>query len=241
MANTITKLRVWLWALPLGPVLANIFTCHFEEKWVPNNNARPSIWFWYVDDTFILFDVRHLLFSALVCMLFVDYKTVTLLMLSMNYTIDDLLNRQQNRSTKYSNHHSPQKEIILVLPYLGVQSKITTKHLKTCIDKFCGCIDVRVSSIIFLVPHCTQFPPTGILYDLTFIPCKEFFWSPFWTFKRTNTTFANKYLPYSDTVKYINKFYIIVSGIPIGNKLINTIWYPHMWRYNFDNIFLFSL
>ena len=27
---------------PLGPVLANIFTCHFEEKWVMNIN-RPTI------------------------------------------------------------------------------------------------------------------------------------------------------------------------------------------------------
>ena len=44
-------------------------------------------------------------------------------------------------------------------------------------------------------------------------------------------------------------YYIKVSGIPSGNKLIKTIWYPHMWRYDiltcediiFDNISLFSL
>ena len=35
---------------PLGPVLANIFMCHFEEKWALNNNARPSFWFRQVDD-----------------------------------------------------------------------------------------------------------------------------------------------------------------------------------------------
>ena len=40
---------------PLGPVLANIFMCDFEEKWVMNNGARPTIWFRYVDDTFTLF------------------------------------------------------------------------------------------------------------------------------------------------------------------------------------------
>ena len=34
---------------PLGPILANIFMCHFF-----NNNARPSVWFRYVDDTFTL-------------------------------------------------------------------------------------------------------------------------------------------------------------------------------------------
>ena len=38
---------------PLGPVLANIFMCHFEEKWVINSKGRPSIWFRYVDDTML--------------------------------------------------------------------------------------------------------------------------------------------------------------------------------------------
>ena len=41
---------------PLGPVLANIFMCNFEEKWVANVDSRPSIWFRYVDDAFALFD-----------------------------------------------------------------------------------------------------------------------------------------------------------------------------------------
>ena len=26
---------------PLGPVLANIFMCHFEESWLTNNQFRP--------------------------------------------------------------------------------------------------------------------------------------------------------------------------------------------------------
>ena len=30
--------------------------CHFKEKWVLNNNSRPSVWFRYVHDTFGLFD-----------------------------------------------------------------------------------------------------------------------------------------------------------------------------------------
>ena len=37
---------------PLGPLLANIFLSHFEEKWVRSHNTHPSIWFQYVDDTF---------------------------------------------------------------------------------------------------------------------------------------------------------------------------------------------
>ena len=40
---------------PLDPVLANIFMCHFEESWL---TGWPSIWFWYVDGTFSLFDSK---------------------------------------------------------------------------------------------------------------------------------------------------------------------------------------
>ena len=39
--------------------MANIFMFHFQEKWVLNNNARPSVWFQYVDDTFTLFDNKN--------------------------------------------------------------------------------------------------------------------------------------------------------------------------------------
>ncbi len=38
------------------PVLADIMMCHFEEQWVINGEAYPSIWLRYVDDTFSLFD-----------------------------------------------------------------------------------------------------------------------------------------------------------------------------------------
>ena len=43
---------------PLGPVLANIFMCHFEEKWVFNASVRPSFWYRYVDDAFTMFDSK---------------------------------------------------------------------------------------------------------------------------------------------------------------------------------------
>ena len=39
---------------PLGPVLANIFMCHFEERWVMNGKVRHSLWYRYVDDTFTM-------------------------------------------------------------------------------------------------------------------------------------------------------------------------------------------
>ena len=34
--------------------------------------------------------------------------------------------------------------MFLVLPYLGLQSKIASKQMMSCINKFCGCIDLRV-------------------------------------------------------------------------------------------------
>ena len=52
----------------------------------------------------------------------------------VNYNINDVLNRQQNRP-RHPIITVPKKETILVLPYLGVQSKIVTKQLKTCINK----------------------------------------------------------------------------------------------------------
>ena len=30
---------------PLGPILANIFMCHFEEKWLMKSRFCPSLWF----------------------------------------------------------------------------------------------------------------------------------------------------------------------------------------------------
>ena len=41
---------------PLGPVLANIFMCRFEEKWVLSGQVCPSFWYRYVDDTFTMFE-----------------------------------------------------------------------------------------------------------------------------------------------------------------------------------------
>ena len=215
---------------PLGPVLANIFMCHFEEKWVLDYNARPSVWFRYVDDTFSLFDNKstttqflqylnnchtNIKFTAEFeenCTIpFLDilikrhkhtfstsiyrkntftglytkwgsftprkYKVNLIRTLTfrcfhicsspsllrsgclnelrkllsqngypagvVNYNIKDVLNRQQNRP-RYPIITVPKNETILVLPYLGVQSKIVTKQLKTCINKVYGCVDLRV-------------------------------------------------------------------------------------------------
>ena len=44
---------------PLGPVLANIFMCHFEEKWLMKSRFCPSLWFRYADDTFTMFESKN--------------------------------------------------------------------------------------------------------------------------------------------------------------------------------------
>jgi len=47
-------------------------------------------------------------------------------------------------SKRFLNIYLPK---VLVLPYLGVQIKIVTKQLKTCINKFYGCINLKVNFI----------------------------------------------------------------------------------------------
>ena len=43
---------------PLGPTLANIFLCHYEDIWLRNCSleCKPSYYKRYVDDIFVLFE-----------------------------------------------------------------------------------------------------------------------------------------------------------------------------------------
>ena len=214
---------------PLGPVLANIFMCDFEEKWVMNNGARPTIWFRYVDDTFTLFhnkdaavqflsylntrhkniqftiefeqnqeipflDVlikRHLnnSFSTSIYRkktftgLYTQWDSFTPRKYKINlirtltyrclricsspcllqsalddlrrhlsrngyprgiisYNMNDVVNKHQNKPKDMIT--VPKKEIFIVLPYLGIQSKIVTQQLKSCIYKFYGCFNLKI-------------------------------------------------------------------------------------------------
>ena len=62
----------------------------------------------------------------------------------LNYDINDVLvNRQQNRP-KQPITTVPKKEVFLILPYLGLQSRILTKQVKACINKCYGWYDLRV-------------------------------------------------------------------------------------------------
>ena len=64
----------------------------------------------------------------------------------LNYDINDFqVNRQQNRP-KQPITTVPKKEVFLILPYLGLQSRILTKQVKAYINKCYGWFDLRVFS-----------------------------------------------------------------------------------------------
>ena len=46
---------------PLGPILANVFMCHFENIWLENcrSHFKPIVYKWFVDDTFLLFRSKY--------------------------------------------------------------------------------------------------------------------------------------------------------------------------------------
>ena len=53
----------------------------------------------------------------------------------LTYKINDVLNRQHNRS-KQPITTIPKKEVLLILSYLGLQSTVPTKQVKACINTF---------------------------------------------------------------------------------------------------------
>ena len=210
---------------PWGTVLANIFMCHFEKKWVLSNNTRPSICWRYTSTLFdninasnqflhylnscyanvkltvefeenntisfldILIKRNNHVFSTSIYRkktftgLYTKWDSFTprkykinlirtltfrcfricsspsLLSSSLdelrklllqneypsgvlNYNINDVLNRQQN-TPKQPITTVPKKEVLVILPYVGLQSRILTKQVKACINKFYG-FDLRV-------------------------------------------------------------------------------------------------
>ena len=214
---------------PLGPVLANIFMCHFEESWLTNNQLRPSIWFRYVDDTFSLFDSKdtasrfldflnsrhpnikftmeleenreipfldvcikrdHNTISTTIhykktftglytkwdsfttrkykvnlirtltyrCLRICSKPTLLQTALSdlknsllqngyprgvINYSVNDLLHKYKDKPSQPT-LTVPKKDVTLVLPYLGLHSDVITRRLKSCVNKFCGFVKLRV-------------------------------------------------------------------------------------------------
>ena len=60
----------------------------------------------------------------------------------ISYNMNDVVNKHRKKNQGY--HHSAKKEIFIVLPYLGIQSKIVTQQLKSCIYKFYGCFNPKI-------------------------------------------------------------------------------------------------
>ena len=52
MYRQIDGVSMWF---PLGPALANIFV-GFHERWLLTNQNKSVVYFYYVDDTFCLFN-----------------------------------------------------------------------------------------------------------------------------------------------------------------------------------------
>ena len=100
----------------------------------------------------------------------------------VNYNINDVLKRQQNKP-RNPTATVPKKETVLVLPYLGVQSKIVSKQLKTCINKFYGCIDLRVifqsaRRIKPIFPYkdiINRFQLSNVVYKASCWDCQDFY------------------------------------------------------------------
>ena len=76
------------------------------------------------------------------------------------------------------------KETILVLLYLGVQSKIVTKQLKTCINKFYGCIDLvrvifqsarRIKSFFPCKDMINRSQMSKVVYTASCWDCQDFY------------------------------------------------------------------
>ena len=57
--------------------------------------------------------------------------------------MNDVVNRNRNKP-KDPITTVPKREVFIVLPYLGLQSKFITKQLKSCIYKFYGCINLKI-------------------------------------------------------------------------------------------------
>ena len=55
---------------------------------------------------------------------------------------NDVINKHRNKPKDIIT--VPQKEIFIVLPYLGIQSKIVTQQPKSCIYKFYGCFNPKI-------------------------------------------------------------------------------------------------
>ena len=245
---------------PLGPVLANIFMCHFEEKWLMNSRFCPSLWFRYADDTFTMFDSkddaneflsflnsRHdsikftlefeednkiLFFNVLLkrcpdntfstsvyrkktftglytkwdsftprkckinlihtltyrcfrifsspSLLQAAIKDLRKLLLQNGYpqgvitfNINDVLNKNKNKSNNPVQVTVPKKDILIVLPYLGLHSNQVPKRLKSCVYNFYSFVNLKSYSKTQTAS--TRSQRSKVVYKAVCWNCDEFY------------------------------------------------------------------
>ena len=60
----------------------------------------------------------------------------------ISYNMNDVVYKPRNKPKDIIT--VPKKEISIVLPYLGIHSKIVTQQLKSCIYKFYGCFNPKI-------------------------------------------------------------------------------------------------
>ena len=61
----------------------------------------------------------------------------------ITYNMNDVVTRNLNKP-KDPITTVPKRDVYIALPYLGLQSRIITKQLKSCIYKFYGCINLKI-------------------------------------------------------------------------------------------------
>ena len=61
----------------------------------------------------------------------------------ITYNINDVLNRNRNKPNSPVST-VPKKDIVILLPYLGVQSDQISKRLKSCVYNFCSPVNLKI-------------------------------------------------------------------------------------------------
>ena len=56
--------------------------------------------------------------------------------------MNDVLNKHRNRPSETVTT-DPKRDVILVLPYLGFQSEVFKRRIKSCVNKFYGFVNLR--------------------------------------------------------------------------------------------------
>ena len=62
----------------------------------------------------------------------------------IDYNVDDALHKHKDRPSQPT-LTVPKKDVILVLPYLGLHCDAITRPLKSCVNKFYGFVNLRVA------------------------------------------------------------------------------------------------